>query len=115
MKLVKTVGELVNAMHRSDIDAEKILRTLAILGLQTQDVRKSTESGGSDRSNVGAERLLHIDKLKRSEKSILESSSCDICFYMNKIMGVEEEISRIRLDLNGLFERVALLDKKKHR
>jgi hypothetical protein len=115
MRITKSLMALIDAMCQSEIELTKIARTLKILGFQTQSIRKMVETKDGVKVEQGRERVEHADESNRIDEESLESSPCDICFYVKKVIGFEEELSRLRLDLNRLHTSVVLLDEEIHR
>jgi hypothetical protein len=115
MKIRKTVKALTDAMYQSEIESTKITRTLRILGFQPRSICQSMEKNRNDQVEGSKKRSSSTHVLNRVEDSLVESPSCDTCFYARKVIGLEDEYSRLRLDINRLHERVTLLNDEIHR
>lgn len=115
MKIRKTVKALTDAMHQSEIESTKIRRTLRILGFQPRSVDKSIGKNQNDQVEEGKKRSSSTYLLNEIEDRIFEPPSCDTCFYARKMIGLEDEYSRLRLDINRLHERVTMLNDEIHR
>ena len=115
MKITKTLKALIDAMCQSEIELTKIARTLRILGFQPQSVHQIVEEKNGVRFEEDREKAEHVNGSSQVDEESLESSPCDICSYVKKVIGLEEELSKLRLDLNRLHANVALLDEEIHR
>ncbi len=115
MRVTKTVKALVDAMHQSDIAITKIAMTLEILGFQPQSVRRLVETKGSIHVRANRETTNYTEGIRRVDRKPSESSSCNACFYLKKVIELEEMLSQLRLNLHRLHKKVTLMDEETHR
>ncbi len=115
MRITKTLKALTDAMCQSEIELTKIARTLRILGFQPQSIRQFVDSEEGVQVVQGQRKAEYTDRPSQADEESLENSPCNTCYYLKKVMGVEEELSRLRLDLSRLYSSVTLLKEEIHR
>ncbi len=115
MKIRKTVKALTDAMYQSEIESMKIRRTLRILGFQPRNVHKSIGKNQNDQVEESKKRSSSRHVSNKIEDNLYKPPSCDTCFYARKVTRLEDEHSRLRLDINRLHERVTILNEEMHR
>jgi hypothetical protein len=109
MKIRKTVKALTDAMYQSEIEKTKITRTLRILGFQPKTIHQPIETN-LDYQVDGRKRgssSKHV--LNLIEDNFVEPPSCDTCYYAKKVIRLEDEFSRLQLDIHRLHERLHAL------
>jgi len=115
MRVTKTVKALVDAMCQSEIKITKIARTLEILGFHPQNICQPAVMKRSIRIETDKKMINSADGTSRVEKEHPESPSCHVCFYLKKVIVLEEDLSKLRLSLHRLHNKVTLMDEEVHR
>lgn len=115
MRVTKSVKALVDAMCQSEIKIAKIARTLEILGFPPKNVCQPVETKRSIQVETVREMVDFADATSRVDRKNPKSPSCNECFYLDKVIVLEEDLSKLRLSLHRLHKKVTLMGEEVHR